>query len=79
MRNISPDLLAKLNTNIQTPANNAQPRMSVQVSRARSAVVDLTYWTVETIRSKAGLGDISLAPRRLKPYGRPDRIYEILS
>lgn len=77
MRQISPDLLAKLNSNMQTPANNAQPRMSVQVSRARSAVVDSTYWTVETIRSKAGLGDISLAPRRLKPYGRPDRIYEI--
>lgn len=77
MRYISPDLLAKLNSNMQTPANNAQPRMSVQVSRARSAVVDSTYWTVETIRTKAGLGDISLAPRRLKPYGRPDRIYEI--
>lgn len=77
MRQISPDLLAKLNSNMQTPANNAQPRMSVQVSRARSAVVDSTYWTVETIRSKAGLGDISLAPRRLKPYGRPDRIYEV--
>lgn len=77
MRPISPDLLAKLNSNMQTPANNAQPRMSVQVSRARSAVVDSTYWTVETIRTKTDLGDISLAPRRLKPYGRPDRIYEI--
>lgn len=77
MRPISPDLLAKLNSNMQTPANNAQPRMSVQVSRARSAVVDSTYWTVETIRTKTGLGDISLAPRRLKSYGRPDRIYEI--
>jgi hypothetical protein len=77
MRPISPDLLAKLNSNLQTPANNAQPRMSVQVSRARSAVVDSTYWTVETIRTKTGLGDISLAPRRQRPYGRPDRIHEI--
>jgi hypothetical protein len=77
MRPISPDLLAKLNSNLQTPANNAQPRMSVQVSRARSAVVDSTYWTVETIRTKTGLSDISLAPRRQRPYGRPDRIYEI--
>ena len=77
MRQIGPDLLLKLNSNEQTSANKSEPKMSVQVSRARTTVMDSTYWTVETIRTKSGLGDISLAPRRLKSYGRPDRIYEI--
>ena len=39
--------------------------------------MDSTYWTVETIRTKAGLGDLSIAARRLKPYGRPDKLYNI--
>jgi len=77
MRQIGPDLLSKLNSNEQTAANKSEPKMSVQVSRARTTVMDSTYWTVETIRTKAGLGDISLAARRLKAHGRPDRLYEI--
>ena len=51
--------------------------MSIQVSRAKTTVMDSTYWTVETIRTKAGLGDLSIAARRLKPYGRPDKLYNI--
>ena len=51
--------------------------MSIQVSRARSTIMDSDYWTVETIRQKTGLGDLSVAPRRYKAYGRPNRIYEI--
>lgn len=77
MRQIGPDLLAKLNQAEQTAANNADPKISIQVSRARTTVMDSSYWTVETIREKAGIGDISLAARRLKNYGRPDRLYEI--
>lgn len=77
MREIPADLLEKLNSSLQTEANDADPRMSIQVSRAKSAVIDSSYWTVETIRTKPGLGDISLAPRRLKNQGRPDRLYEI--
>ena len=77
MRPIGPDLLNKIKSQEQTKANDADPRMSVVVSRARTTVMDSTYWTVETIRDKVGIGDISLAPRRLKSYGRPDRIYEI--
>ena len=39
--------------------------------------MDSTYWTVETIRTKEGLGDLSIAARRMKPFGRPDRLYNI--
>jgi hypothetical protein len=62
---------------MQTIYNNADPRMEVVVARARAEVVDYTYWTVETIRETSGLGDISVAPRRFRPYGPPNRIYEI--
>lgn len=72
MRNVNQSLKDKLQSNIQT-----DNKMSIQVSRAKTSVIDSTYWTVETIREKAGLGDISIAPRRLKSSGRPDRLYEI--
>lgn len=77
MRSIDPVLLSKIKEQNQTIWNNAQPKMSVTVSRAKSTVTDSTYWTVETIREKEGLGDISVAPRRFKAYGTPNRIYEI--
>jgi hypothetical protein len=77
MRNITSYLNEKLKSTQQTPANNAEPQMSIQVSRARTTVMDSDYWTVETIRAKEGLGDVSVAPRRDKPYGPPNRIYEI--
>lgn len=77
MRNITSDLNKKLKNTQQTPINNADPKMSIQVSRARTTVMDSEYWTVETIREKSGLGEISVAPRRDTPYGSPNRIYEI--
>ena len=77
MRPLDPITLQKLKKKLQTQSENADPRMEVALTRARMAVVDSNYWTVETIRTKEGLGDISLAARRLKNYGRPDRIYEI--
>lgn len=77
MRSISSLMNEKLKSNQQTPANKASPKMSIQVSRARSTIMDSDYWTVETIREKFGLGDIGVAPRRFKPYGQPNRIYEI--
>lgn len=77
MRNITSNLSEKLNNAQQTPANKADPKMSIKVSRARTSVVDSTYWTVETIRTEEGLGDVSVAPRRFKSYGHPNRLYEI--
>lgn len=77
MRNLTQYIKEKLNSHQQTPANNAEPKMSIKISRARTTVMDSDYWTVETIRQKPGLGDISVAPRRYKPYGPPNRIYEI--
>ena len=77
MRHTTTSLNEKLESSQQTPANKADPKMSIQVSRARMTVMDSDYWTVETIREKANLGDIGIAPRRFRPYGQPNRIYEI--
>lgn len=77
MKPLSPQLLQKLNETLQTPGNNANPKVSTLVSRAKNTVQDSDYWTVETIREMDGLGDVSVAPRRFKPYGRPNRLYGI--
>lgn len=77
MRSITSHLNEKLTSTQQTPANKADPKMSIKVSRARTTVMDSDYWTVETIRIADDLGDISLAARRRVPYGSPDSIYEI--
>ncbi len=77
MRSVSSYMNDKLNSAQQTPANKAAPQMKIQVSRARSTIMNSDYWTVETIRSKSDLGDISVTPRRYTPYGQPNRIYEI--
>ena len=77
MRSIPPVLLAKIKEQNQTIWNDANPKMSINVARAKSTVMDSSYWTVETIRQKEGLGDISVAPRRFKSSGPPNRIYEI--
>lgn len=77
MRNVDPSLLSKLGSQEQTISNNADPKMFVAVARARNTVVDSTYWTVETIREGVSLGDVSVAARRFKVTGPPNRIYEI--
>ena len=77
MRSIPPVLLSKIKEQNQTIYNNANPKMSIQVSRAKDTVMDSTYWTTEIIREKEGIGDLSVAARRQKPYGRPNRLYNI--
>lgn len=77
MRSIDPSLLSKINQQNQTIYENANPKMSVAIARPKSTVMDSSYWTVETIRTGTNLGDVSLAPRRFKVTGRPNRIYEI--
>jgi len=77
MRKIDPSLLEKINKQNQTIWNGNAPRISIQVSRAKSTVMDATYWTVEEIRTKAGLGDLSVAARRQVPYGSPDKLFNV--
>ena len=77
MKPLSPSLLHKLKSSLQTIANDAQPNVQVVVSRAKDTITDSDYWTVETIREMSGLGDISIAPRRFIPRGRPNRLYGI--
>lgn len=77
MRSIDTSLLAKIQERNQTHWNDAQPIMSVQVSRASTTVTDSSYWTVEKMREGEDLGDTSVAARRFKPYGPPNRLYNI--
>ena len=77
MRSISTILSAKTKQALQTLGNSGDPKMAVYSSRAKTTITDASYWTVETIRETSGLGDISVAPRRFKAYGRPNRLYEI--
>ena len=71
MRRIDPPLLRKLNVNQQTPYNNSDPKMNIFLARARSSIMDASYFTVETIRTKPGISDISIGLQRLVPYGPP--------
>ncbi len=77
MRNLPQPVIDKLNSKHQTTYNNSNMNMDVYVARAKNTVDDSTYWTVETIRETSGLGDVSVAPRRFRPHGPPNRIYEI--
>lgn len=77
MRGIDPLIFSRLNFQNQTIYTDSDPRMSIQIMRAKSAVMDASYWFVETIRERSGLGDLALAPRRLRAFGSPDRIYNI--
>lgn len=75
MRSLPASILAKINKQNQTIYENANPIVNVIVARARSSVRDNTYFTIEKIRQKEGLSDVAVAARRLKPYGRPGRLY----
>ena len=77
MKPVSLQLLQKLKESLQTAGNNANPKLSVLVSRAKNSVEDSDYWIVETIREMEGLGDVSVVPRRFKAIGRPNRLYGI--
>lgn len=77
MRNIDSSLLSKINKQNQTIYEDANPKLSVVVARARSSIMDASYFTVEDIRTKAGLTDISVATRRMKPHGIPDGLFVI--
>ncbi len=77
MRRIPQSIKEKIDKQNQTIYENANPKMSVAIARAKTTVMDSSYWTVETIREGDRLGDISVAPRRFRVTGAPNRIYEI--
>ena len=70
-------LLEKINELNKKLYNNATLNMSMKVSRATPIVTDNAHWNTEEIRTKEGLGDLSVAARRILPYGRPDKLYNI--
>ena len=77
MRIIDPTLQSKINKQNQTIYENANPNLSVVVARARSSIIDASYFTVENIRTKTGITDISVATRRRKNFGPPDGLFDI--
>lgn len=77
MRSIDPVLLSKIKEQNQTIWNDANPKMSISVARAKSSIRDSTYFTIEKIREKEGITDVAVSARRMKPIGPPDRIYSI--
>ncbi len=77
MRIIPPSIMEKINKQNQTIYENANPKMEVVVARPRSSIIDTNYFTVENIRTKEGLTDISVATRRQKAYGPPDGLFAI--
>ncbi len=77
MRSLPQSTIDKLHARYQTIYHDSDIKIDVYAARAKNTVEDSSYWTVETIRETSGLGDISVAPRRFKPHGPPNRIYEI--
>lgn len=75
MKNISTTLLNRINSKIQTPGNDNEPKVKILVSRAKTTVADSSYWTVEEMRTGTTLSDTSVDVRRLKEFGPPDRFY----
>lgn len=77
MRSLSSDLSAKIRQSLQTLGNSGQPKLKIAASRAKDTITDANYWTTETIRIGDNLGDVSVAPRRLKSNGPPNGLFEI--
>lgn len=77
MKTLPIDINTRINKNLQTQGNNADPQMQVLVARAKSSIQDASYFTVENIRTKEGLTDVSVATRRMRPYGAPDGLFAI--
>ena len=75
MQNLPAVLATKINQDLQTKGNNADPKMQVILARAKSSVQDSAYFAVETIRYTDGVSDISVTAKRQKAYGPPTELY----
>ncbi len=69
--------LEKIMSNDWTLDNGLEPRIEITASRNRHEVNDTDYFYTETIRSKDGLGDIAIAPRRLNKNSYVDALFEV--
>lgn len=63
MYNADPNLLDKFKNNIQTPANNNDPRPLVYIARNKTAITSQRYWEKQLITSTVGSRS-SIAVRR---------------
>ncbi len=75
MRKLPKEIEAKIHKKIQTLDN--APSVFLEITRPKMPIQDSSYWTVEEIRTLEGVGDIAVAGKREKPYGRPTKLYEI--
>ena len=51
--------------------------IGIATRKLKNLEIDSYRWKLDSIRTGFNLGDISIAPRRFKPYGAPDRLYSI--
>ena len=71
MREISSDLLERVSKKLQTPFENADPKLRVIASKGFSK----SLFDVYTIHESEDLGTISVTARRSNVQGEPDRLY----
>lgn len=75
MRKLPKEIESKIHKKIQTQED--APFVSLEITRPKMPIQDSGYWTVEEIRTLEGVGDIAVAGKREKPFGRPTKLYEI--
>lgn len=74
MRNVPKALQSKLNTNMQVPSENAQPRLDAWITRPRTQIIDANFLE----RQKIATGTITaadVAVRHMKFDQESDRVF----
>lgn len=75
MRYIPQSILDKIKTLLQTPANDADPRINLVLQRSHRYVDQAAMMTPVTLWERDNLGPISVAYRRESHLGAPDFVY----
>jgi hypothetical protein len=75
MRPLPPDVLARIYQKLQTPGNNADPRLEVIISRGSKYITAGTPLLARTMRTGPGLGAFDVALRRESHLLPPDMVF----
>ena len=73
MKNIPEDLSNKIKTPLQTPANNADPKMSITVVRAKTQLW-ITLIGLPRLLGRGWIWAMYQSPQTFTLYGSPNRI-----
>lgn len=77
MRDIDSGIKGKLQKNELTKAERSQVDFKVYIGRSKEFIQSDSDYFVELIRKKAGVSDIEVVPRRMKPLRNPDKLFDI--